>query len=150
MSTIIERFWSKVVKDGPVLVKELGPCWLWAGSVRNKRYGDIWVNGKNELAHRVAWLLETGKWPKPHALHKCDNTLCVRFSHLFEGTQQDNSDDRGAKGRNNHISKLTVEDVRSIRKALTSGVTKTRLAEQYGVTRPNILHIEKRKSWANI
>lgn len=94
-----ERFWSRVNKRGPVIRKQLGRCWLWTGSSKNGRYGNLWLEGKAELAHRISWLLATGEWPDPSALHKCDNTLCVRFTHLFEGGQKENLRDCVAKGR---------------------------------------------------
>jgi hypothetical protein len=89
-----ERFLKKVKKfqDG---------CWEWTGATNTKGYGQIRVGEKkgNALAHRVAWFLEYGKWPELHVLHRCDNSKCVRISHLFEGTQKDNMMDASIKGR---------------------------------------------------
>jgi hypothetical protein len=94
-----DRFWNCVDKKGPVVYPELGPCWSWMGAT-DGRYGIISAEGVLKAkAHRVAWFLETGAWPTPNALHKCDNTICVRFSHLFEGTHRDNMADKAAKGR---------------------------------------------------
>ena len=28
MSSMTERFWAKVDKDGPVIIQSLGPCWM--------------------------------------------------------------------------------------------------------------------------
>ncbi len=97
--TLAERFWPRVNKDGPIPshCPELGPCWVWTGG--GDRYGNIRVDGRTRMTHQVAWLLETGTWPKLNVLHKCDNGFCVRFTHLFEGTHQDNMNDREAKGR---------------------------------------------------
>lgn len=156
---IAGRFWSKVSKQGPIVRPELGPCWLWVGNVRgrNTGYGTIHLNGKMESAHRVAWLLETGAWPNPQALHKCDTTLCVRFSHLFEGTNQDNVDDklqkhRGAphNGENNPKAKLTEEKVKTILQSLVEGQTVAHLAATYGVTKEAIYAIKWRKNWKSV
>jgi hypothetical protein len=100
--SLAERFWKRVNKRGPIIKTRLGRCWLWTGSSKNGRYGNLWFDGKLVLTHRIAWFLETGKWPEPFSLHKCDNTLCVRFTHLFEGTQKDNAEDRDRKGRGNY------------------------------------------------
>jgi len=98
-----ERFWEKVNKEGPIPTHcpELGQCWLWTGGQDGRGRGSLWVYEENTKckAPRVAWFIETGKWPNPMALHKCDNGLCVRFSHLFEGTQSDNMRDCAEKGR---------------------------------------------------
>lgn len=76
-------------------------CWLWLGT-RNRRsgYGRFRLNGRLLAAHRVAWEFEFDPIPDGmNVLHRCDNPPCVRPSHLFLGTQQDNVDDMVAKGR---------------------------------------------------
>jgi hypothetical protein len=105
-----ERFWAKVNKRGPLPSKrstKMHPdiadtrCWFWTGAKTGSGYGSVGIEPRRvtKLAHRVAWFLATGKWPNPQALHKCDNRLCVRFSHLFEGTNSDNVADTWAKWR---------------------------------------------------
>ena len=47
----------------------------------------------------MAWIIETHEEPQLHVLHHCDNPLCVRFPHLFLGTDKDNHQDRAKKGR---------------------------------------------------
>lgn len=103
------RFWAKVNKHGPLPHAEavrVHPeiagmqCWLWTGATQPSGYGKIAVGNRvDRKAHRVAWFLATGLWPSPMALHKCDNRLCVRKLHLFEGTAGDNNRDCAAKGR---------------------------------------------------
>jgi hypothetical protein len=96
----VDRFWHSVDKNGPTIRPDLGPCWIWTGG-RNMAdgYGSIVYEGERVLTHRAAWFIETGEWPNPQALHRCDNKQCVRFSHLFEGTHQDNMADKVSKGR---------------------------------------------------
>jgi hypothetical protein len=96
--SVEERFFRHVNKDGPIHPVLGTKCWLWTGGT-NGRYGKLNLEGRTALAHRVAWFLEYGRWPEPCALHRCDVTLCVRYDHLFEGTQDDNMDDRERKGR---------------------------------------------------
>jgi uncharacterized protein YeaC (DUF1315 family) len=83
---------------------------MWTGAIGGSRYeyGRIGHDGKIVEATHVAIYLETGKWPEFQALHKCDNTLCVRFVHLFDGTQKQNMQDAAAKG---HI-RGNVENLR--------------------------------------
>lgn len=142
---LTERFWAKVNKDGPIVRPELGPCWLWTGAVVGN-YGYFGIEGQSRYAHRVAWFLETGKWPYPQALHKCDIGLCVRFLHLFEGTAQDNMDDMNAKGR--HFCTMTLERAQEIRKRYKVGYIKQAdLAIEFGTTQGSISAILLNKRW---
>ena len=145
---LAERFWRKVNKHGPIVQLQLGPCWLWTGATDDGGYGSVMAEGKNQKAHRVSWFLEMGKWPKPNALHKCDNTLCVRFTHLFEGTAKDNAQDTRAKERG--TAKLTLKAVKSIRKALISGVLGKTLAKLHRVSPQTISHVKTGQCWKGI
>ncbi len=95
--SVFQRFWDKVLVDGD-------GCWLWQGAVSDNGTGRFGLirHGKwtTQVSSRVAWFLSTGKWPKKCVLHKCDVPLCMRHSHHFEGTQQDNIQDCVNKGRN--------------------------------------------------
>lgn len=101
MISLYDRFWEKVDKNGPVPAHrpELGPCWVWTAG-RSHGYGLIYVDRSGKTrAHRVSFFLKHGRWPQPCGLHRCDNRLCVRPSHIFEGTKADNVRDMDAKGR---------------------------------------------------
>ena len=103
--TVEKRFWAKVDKFGPVLVRRLGRCWVWTAYRRNGygRMGD--GNRKLVTVTRVSWELAYGKIPEEkYILHKCDNPACVRPTHLFLGTYQDNVRDMFSKGRGNPAS----------------------------------------------
>lgn len=128
-------------------------CWSWTASRSKDGYGQFRLAGKMEKSHRVAFLLRHGRWPEPCALHRCDNPSCVRWSHLFEGTQLDNAADRDAKGRNAQVSgeahgrsELTLADVEAIR--ATRGVLLQReLAKIYGVSQAHISKIQTGQQW---
>ena len=126
----VKTFWSLVDKNGPTPVHrpELANCWSWLGGtnqLKNKdSYGRLNVSGKMILCHRFSWYLEFGKQPeKPYLCHKCDNTLCVRPSHLFEGTALDNNQDASRKGRMRSWGRpiLTPKKVLSIRHLYQTG-----------------------------
>lgn len=102
--TLTERFWQKVDKSaGP------NSCWLWTASTRTgSGYGQIRVDGKVWLAHRLAYALthrEIDAWEPDFATtcliicHTCDNRRCVNPAHLWEGTLADNNRDRYLKNR---------------------------------------------------
>lgn len=103
---LAERHAAKTNYDGPVPAHcpELGQCWLWTGGRYTSGYGIFGLGARGagtKGAHVVAWELANsqtvpnGLW----VLHKCDNKLCVRPTHLFTGTPSDNEQDMIQKGR---------------------------------------------------
>jgi len=101
-ASIDSRFWPKVDRNGPVVRAELGPCWVWIGSLKDTGYGQLSAphRGVPLKAHRVSWELHHGPIPDGlWVLHRCDNRRCVRPDHLWLGTDADNKSDMEAKGR---------------------------------------------------
>lgn len=92
-----------------------------------------------------------------HVLHKCDVRVCVNPDHLFLGTNQDNVNDRVAKGRSwraqgvkHHFAKLTEADVRDIRdRAKVWGMGRA-LAKEYGVSTAVISAVKRGQRWAHV
>jgi hypothetical protein len=131
-------FWSHVDKDGPVVYPDLGPCWMWTGATNSGGRGNITVDGKTVKAHRYSFFLEYGRWPTPCGCHKCDNGLCVRPSHIFEGTNAENSKDMRAKGRTPKGSqhgnaKINTSQAKQIRIRHAAGESMRKLAKEYGI-----------------
>lgn len=133
-------------------------CWLWTASASRKGYGYMRWCGKLRRAHRVAWELTNGTIPNGlHVLHNCpggDNPRCVNPNHLWLGTNLDNAIDRERKGRGNDRRgekngrcKLSDSQVAEIRQRhATGGISKTKLAAEYGVSEANIRLIVTFKS----
>jgi len=91
----IKRFWSKVKKG-----ENENDCWEWQAHLSKKGYGRFRYKGKYIGSHRVAWMIEYGDIPEGMCCcHKCDNTRCVRSSHIFLGSNADNNQDMMKKGR---------------------------------------------------
>lgn len=119
------------------------PCWTWTGGTDRSGYGQIkaWVRGvKKQLpAHRLAFLFHNGYvsdelW----VLHKCDNRRCVNPEHFFEGTAQDNTADKMAKGRgadfsgeNNSQAVLNWMIVKMIREDRDNGMLPAAIYARY-------------------
>ena len=85
-------------------VDQTGECWLWLRCWHSKKlpYGRVWDPERRQTvqAHRMAWEIECGPIPDGvDVLHSCDNPPCVRWTHLFLGTDQDNATDKLLKGR---------------------------------------------------
>ena len=153
--TLNERFWSKVDKTGD--------CWIWKGCIIPNGYGQFWLNGRMQNAHRVSWELTNGPIPKGlEILHKCDNPPCVNPSHLWAGTQTENQQDSIRKGRfvrgvKNGHNKLTPEQVLEIRKTYIKNTSSRKghplpfsqrtLAKKFHVSRGTITCILKGRAW---
>ena len=151
------RFWSRVNKQGPIAVPDLGNCWLWTGHLMPNGYGRLRTEVYNiaKQAHCVAFFLTYGHYPKPQGLHKCDVRACVRPSHIFEGTQQENVEDMMSKkrqvlGEKNGKAVLTEKEVKKIREQLRQGIRQVDLAAKYGVRQGAISKVKMGRSWKHV
>ncbi len=89
----IDRFWSKVNKNGPIPWDNptIGQCWTWTPKALSHGYGrmQIWPGRQFFLAHRIAFFIQNGYDPHPlQVLHICNNKMCIR--HLKAGTPIEN------------------------------------------------------------
>ena len=99
---IIDRFNSKVDTAGPTQSHMTTACHQWTAHTL-KGYGRLKVDAKMEGSHRVSYEIYRGPIPDGLCvLHSCDNPSCVNPDHLWLGTNQDNIDDKVAKGRHSN------------------------------------------------
>lgn len=155
-----EKFEKFVIrKDG---------CWEWDGCCpTNPGYGQFRFGKVLMRAHRASWIIHNG--PIPNSMfvcHTCDNKRCSNPEHLFLGTCKDNNLDAiqkslhptmGKSGSNNHMSKLSEEQVKEIRfelgkrRGLTKkeiikfGLSQKKLAENFNVSQATISMINTGK-----
>lgn len=78
-------------------------CHIWQGPVHESGYGNCGLTrppGYSNRAHKLSWQVFVG--PVPEGLlvcHECDKPLCIKLSHLWLGTNKENTQDMLAKGR---------------------------------------------------
>jgi HNH endonuclease len=160
----MDRFWSKVNKEGPLKPHMEDRCWIWIGAHNTPHsgepYGVLYLGGGNSryqrFAHRIAYELQVGPIPPgKDILHRCDTTLCVRGSHLRPGTHADNMADKVKRGRaasmpgeSNPFSKLTDQKVEVIRKLATWRVlSQQMIGFMFGVSQSTVSAIKVGEKW---
>lgn len=143
-------------------------CWPWTGHRGVGGYGMFWLDRSNQAAHRVAWMLSTGK-PIPGGMcvcHRCDNPPCCNPLHLWLGTNAENTADKVSKGRQacgadtkphtrargerQWLAKLTNAAVVEIRMAAARGTRTLELARKYQVDPCNIRRVVRGETWAHV
>lgn len=146
---VIENFRSYLI--------QVDDCLEWIGGTSNE-YGYFYhhVEGLSVLAHRFAFVLYNGYIDNDLLVcHTCDNPPCCKKEHLFQGTHQDNSDDKFTKGRApdrhgelNPCAKLSNADVSEIRRLRVEfGLSYRDLALLFSVSHVTIRDICIRRKW---
>ena len=137
-------------------------CLLWPHGLNSKGYGQVRLDGKRHLVHRLACEWAHGPAPegKPHALHAahevCGNRNCIARAHVRWGSREENMADRVAdgtssKGEGNGRAKLTDAQVVEIRERYAAGgISQKALADEYGVTFSLISLIVLGKTWPHV
>ena len=138
----------------------MSDCILSYENLASNGYARRFIEGKLKKLHRIALEQKIGRPIRTGycACHTCDVRNCVNEDHLGEGTPGDNARDRNAKGRQScgqaaiNGSKLTEQDVRSIRAALVNAPrgTASVLTLLYGVSLLTIYRVRDRKTWAHV
>ena len=87
--------------DLPYRINPTTGCHEYLGSLTDKGYGQITINGRRHLVHRLIYEKRTGRRLPDNVdmCHTCDNPPCFLFEHLFEGSRKDNIRDASKKGR---------------------------------------------------
>lgn len=149
--TTRQRFWSKVDKNGPMILQT--QCWLWTAAKTADGYGSFWIRNKADYPHRYSFEIHKGKLPDGlMACHHCDNPPCVNPDHIFAGTAKENGQDCKEKGRHDNILEYTsLRDERAIRALFKAGIPKSDIAKQLMMsvkTVRNVLYERRQKDGA--
>ena len=142
-----------------------GDCLVWLGARSSSGYGQLWVNGKLEYTHRLAWIVHGGSLlPGECVLHTCDNPPCINPIHLRVGDHRDNAKDmadrgrqvfqkdvtRAARGERHGLSKMSKPAVRKMRARYTQGESQRDLADFFGISQASVWAIVNRKTWRHV
>jgi len=156
-----EMFWSKVDRRSGYRAQWMrSDCWLWMACCDQRGYG----MSRGKRAHRWSYAQHYGPIPKGGwILHRCGHRRCVRPTHLYLGTREDNGRDMVAHGRSqrgtrNRHARLTAAVVRRIRARywnprLRRGAHRAvvlTMAAHYGVTLKAIYAIVYRQIWRHL
>jgi len=112
-------------------------CLEWTGYRNRDGYGQIQVDGKKLLAHRVAWMLHSGEMPSLLVCHTCDNPRCCNVEHLYVGTHTDNMKDKVDRGRwkGGAKSKVGAVMVLCMREMRSQGLSNRQIGKFLGLSR---------------
>lgn len=150
----LRRFWSKVE------VRGLEECWEWKAGTTEDGYGKFWVSEDRRAgrAHRISYeMFHDMHLPEGQFVtHSCDNRVCVNPRHLSLGSPTSNMREkvergRQAKGEDFDSSKLTKDDVVSIRKRYAQGgISQDDLADEYNVSQRLVSFIVRGEQWSHV
>ena len=133
--TVVRR-----LADHPTPTPQPTPCRLWQGTVDNNGYGTWWVptdagGWRKVRPHRwvIEQLLERQLLASEVIIHRCDQPLCYRVSHLAVGTTAQNNADMVAKGRYVHAGgPVSQERVDRIRQMFECGFSRPAIEAALG------------------
>lgn len=153
----VQHFFRSVV-----LTHEGNACLLWPFAKQADGYGVIWHRKRTCVVSRL--LCEKTKGPAPsekhEAAHNCGNSSCVNASHIEWKTHRENEADkkthgtvyRGSKGQIGEIngsSKLTVENVKEIRR-LKGRLSHREIAKKFGLNISHVSKVQRGIAWAHV
>lgn len=138
-------------------------CREFIGCLDDCGYGKFNL-GSETLAHRVSYVVFVGTIPDGlNVCHTCDNPRCIRPSHFFLGTQQDNMVDCSQKqrfmtfGERVSTAKLTDQIVLGLRSEIRScanGSQRRRTVQEYarlfGVSESAVQYAASGRSWKHL
>ena len=127
----------------------------WENSCTPKsRYPTIRSDGKIRRLNRVMLYLEHNlsfedllqNNPEKQALHRCNNTRCIRPDHMYLGSVFNNIVDI-VKDKNLYFQKIDYATAVNIRFELMMGKSDKGTANKYKLSRSHVCRIRNNKTW---
>lgn len=139
-------------------VYEGDDCLIWPYAKNNKGYGQVRIDGKRVLVHRIVCELVNGYPPSINceAAHLCGNGHlgCCNARHLTWKTHKENCGDRAIHGTQKYgetCSYSLLNDYKVTEILKLKGVERvTSLAKRFGVSHSTICKIHSRGTWKHI
>jgi len=151
-------------------------CWEWTRGRFRSGYGAAYVDGRQQVAHRVAYEIVKGPIPAGmYVCHRCDNPPCINPDHLWLGSHRENMHDAIRKGRSSkppvHVGGehwrlkyphmvehgednpnaiMTDEQVIQMRKDYVSGHPLDAICARYEINRSTMHDYTSGRSWKHL
>jgi hypothetical protein len=144
-------------------------CWLWQKPLIKSGYGRLYVNGRNNLVHRVAYEEWIGPIPTGMTIdHLCGVRHCINPAHMELVSLEENgkrgslASRRGTESVPEYVSiregkqtkhcatRLTVADIPEIFLLRKGGMLITKIGEKFNVDRSVIGKVLRGKAWAGV
>ena len=133
-------------------------CWEWTASLNSNGYGQIKRPGERRqfIAPRLSYMIHYGDIPEGmYVLHTCDNRKCVKPTHLFLGSADDNAKDMKSKSRHTHgitghDHKIDDDIARYIHKMAGEGVAQSEIGRIVGLSQSTVWKILTGQRWKHI
>jgi hypothetical protein len=120
------------------------------------RYLEVKVHNKTKRVHRLVALAFHGPGPEgAQCLHRDDNPFNNKPENLYWGTPKQNMADRASNGNmptgeGHKSSKLTAEQVITIRQLVANGESQASVARRFGICQPHVCDLVNRRKWRHI
>ncbi len=134
-------------------------CLIWPFARASNGYAKMGWDGKTCTATRVMCEIKDG--PPPSDIHEAAHSCgkghlgCIHPEHLRWATPVENAKDREIterhnRGTNNPASKLTEDDVVSIRYLCEAGVKQRQVARMFGIAFETVFGIYRSGRWPHV
>jgi hypothetical protein len=122
------------------IVDENG-CWVWQLFINVGGYGAVRKDGKQYLAHRLAYIEKYGDIPSGLQLdHLCRNRRCINPDHLEPVTHATN-------GRRGKAAKITKEIADKIKELYSQGLSTRAIAKLVGISKSAVYCVVSGQTW---